>query len=163
MTMTSTKSAEHKAAASESEQRLKHRLRLFGLQWCLFYIFALSIADYLTLSASPEYFHDWRAITIIALSLALLLLQAFYYGHYWLQRERRWPPPRPYALLLWAICYLICLGLTFIDRGLVWDYWLVFGFCFGAFDLPFLIWPLFCSLLTFLLLSGTVHWPLNLP
>ncbi|WP_297167273.1 sensor histidine kinase, partial [Thermogemmatispora sp.] len=121
-----------------------------------------SIGDYIVLSASPVYFQDWRAASIIILSIFLLLLQVFYFGRNWLQRNRRWPPARPYALVLWAICYLICLGLTYIDRGLVWDYWLVFGFCFAAFELPFLIWPLLCSLLTFVLLSGLVRWPLSL-
>ncbi|WP_297162791.1 hypothetical protein, partial [Thermogemmatispora sp.] len=64
-TTTRTKSEEHRAAASESEQRLHRRLRLFGLQWFLFYIFALSIGDYIVLSASPVYFQDWRAASII--------------------------------------------------------------------------------------------------
>ncbi|WP_069803974.1 sensor histidine kinase [Thermogemmatispora onikobensis] len=156
------KSEEHMAAASEAEQRFHRRLRLFGLQWLLFYIVALTIADYIVLSASPSYFHDWRAVTIILLSLLLLLVQGFHFGRMWLRLERRWPPARPYALILWACCYLICLALACIDRGLAWDYWLVFGLCFSIFELPFLVWPLLCSLLTFLLLSGVFHWPLEL-
>ncbi|MBX5455987.1 MAG: sensor histidine kinase [Thermogemmatispora sp.] len=150
------------AAASEAQQRFYRHLRLFGLQWFLFYIVSLAIADYVVLNSSPSYFHNWRAVTIILLSLLLLLVQAFHFGPMWLLRKRRWPPARPYALILWACCYLICLVLACIDRGLAWDYWLVFGLCFAIFELPFLIWPLLCSLLTFLLLSGVVHWPLEL-
>ncbi|RAQ97951.1 sensor histidine kinase [Thermogemmatispora tikiterensis] len=159
---TTSKNARHMVAASEAQQRFYRRLRLFGLQWFLFYIASLVIADYVVLNASPSYFHDWRAITIILLSLLLLLIQGFHFGRMWLLRERRWPPARPYALILWACCYLICLVLACINRGLAWNYWLVFGLCFAIFELPFLTWPLLCSLLTFLLLSGILHWPLEL-
>ncbi|WP_376795971.1 sensor histidine kinase [Thermogemmatispora sp.] len=158
-------SEEQMAAAVQAEQALRRRLRLFGLQWMIFIVVAQAINVYAALSAHPTYWQEWRAPVIILLSLALIGLFFFHFFHFsassWIPGRQGWPPTLAYAFSLWGAAYLLCLALTFLDRNLVWSYWILFGLCFALFSIPTLLIPLIVCQLTFFFVSGTLRWPLD--
>lgn len=123
----------------------------------IFVFLYLVILDFAVFANTPGYLRDWRGVTCIVLSVIAFLLYAIPI----LAHPQDWPPPLLYALSVWSSMYLSVFLLSCIDRSFIWNFYLVFGLCFGLFCSRRLLLMVSVIALTLFSFQGLWIWPLK--
>ncbi|GCE08671.1 sensor histidine kinase [Dictyobacter aurantiacus] len=124
---------------------------------CFFY---LSTITSIVLIGEPVYWHDWRGVACVGLSIVAFLLYAIH-TLFNSRRQQSWPPSLRYALSMWSGMYLSVFLLVLIDHNFVWNFYMVFGLCFGLFSSRRLLLMVSLIALTIFAFQGLLTWPVN--
>lgn len=139
----------------------------WGRAWFIVILLYSTGFIYTILRDNPQYFRDWRAGTIILLSL--LIIGFYSLGMLALTHKRNegsvlgegWPPPLTFAGPLITAIYIVTFLLTLINQNFAYDFYIVFGIGFAVFSARILIFFTSFLFLTFCLITGILSWPFN--
>ncbi len=118
--------------------------------------FALVISTYTVLESNPDYLHDWRGIACILLAAVIFLL---YIIPIMMSLKQVWPVPLPISMSIWSGMYCVVFLLSLINRGFLWDFYIVFSVGISLFVGWRSVLTVSIMALTLFAFQGLLIWP----